>query len=123
MKMSASLPDDDGNGLGVIAASLVEHPTRLHVIVALMDCRRITVETDTGRQEATARVRRIEVVLDDDDKAAIRRLLQRSFERRTGVTVLPLELEDDLRAAFEGIDPKTGELLDPPHTGADEPGP
>jgi len=32
-------------------------------------------------------------------------------ERRTGKTVLPFDLEEDMRAAFGNVDPSTGEIL------------
>ena len=39
-------------------------------------------------------------------------MLRRALEVRTGKTVLPFDLEEDMRVAFEGIDPSTGEVLD-----------
>ena len=48
------------------------------------------------------------------DEAEVKRLMQimrRQHERRTGSTVLPLDLEDDLRSVFgEHVDPDTGEI-------------
>ena len=99
-KMSSSLPTGDGNGLAAIAAELVENPNKVHVVVALIDCMTITQNTDTGDVIPTTRVRRIEVVTDPEDGRRMRTLLRREFERRTGKTVLPFELEDEMRRAF-----------------------
>ena len=99
-KMSSSLPTGDGNGLAAIASDLVENPNKVHVVVALIDCMTITQNTDTGDVIPTTRVRRIEVVTDPEDGRRMRTLLRREFERRTGKTVLPFELEDEMRRAF-----------------------
>lgn len=101
LKLSAALPaSDDTNGLGVIADALVASPGDFHVVVAVLDCKKIETDTDTGEQTPTARIRRIEVVTRKDDKARLRALATRAFEKRTGKTVLPLDLEDELRDAF-----------------------
>ena len=57
----------------------------------------------------TARIRRIEWIKSDKDQVAL--ILRRAMEERTGKTVLPFDLEEDMRAAFQGIDPHTGEIL------------
>jgi hypothetical protein len=46
------------------------------------------------------RIRRIEAITDAGDRASLQRLMMREFERRTGQLVLPLDLENDVRAAF-----------------------
>ena len=101
--IGGTLPVGDANGLAAIAAELIEDPGRLHVMIAVIDCAKVTTKTDTGDRLATVRVRRIERVLPDDHGAA-EVLMRRSLEQRTGHTVLPLELEDDLRAAFAEIE-------------------
>lgn len=99
VKLAGTLPDGERNGLTQITADLVTAPTQLHVVVAVVDCKRITTDLDTGDVVPTARVRRVEVVL-DADKPAVLRLLRRSHEERTGQAVLPLDLEDELREAL-----------------------
>lgn len=63
---------------------------------------------------------RIEALLPGDADHA-RRMLQRAFEHRTGVTTLPIDLEEDLRSAFifddEDVDPVTGEVKPDEETG------
>ena len=99
--LAGNLPDGPANGLAVIAGELVEHPTRVHVVVALIDTCKVTTRVDSGNQVATVRVRRLEVITDPADAAQLRHLLEREFERRTGQCVLPFDLEQDVRAAFE----------------------
>lgn len=115
IKLTSSLPDhEENNGLGAIADAMVGDPTSLHVAVVVLDTKKIETDIDTGEATPTARVRRIEIIDRDDDKARLRELSTRAFEARTGKTVLPLDLEDELRAAFGAarVDTDTGELLD-----------
>jgi hypothetical protein len=85
-----------------------------HVVLAVVDCKKITTDMDTGEVEPTARILRIEAVRRDDyDQAA--RLLRRSLEDRHGSTVLPFDTEQDLEDLFAGM-PDT----DVPPTGGTE---
>jgi len=110
VKLSSALPDD--HGLTAVADALVHETDRLHVVVALVKTKKLTTDVDTGDIDPTAAIRRIEVVAGDE--AEVKRLMQimrRQHERRTGSTVLPLDLEDDLRSVFgEHVDPDTGEI-------------
>lgn len=110
-KIASGLPGGDANGLTAIARELIDTPHEIHVVVALVDCKRITTDNDSGEIVPTARIRRIEVIGDGEDKTLANKMLRRSLERRTGKTVLPFDLEEDLRAAFGRIDPDTGEIL------------
>lgn len=111
-KLAPALPKGDSNGLNALARQLINTPEDIHVVVALVDCKSITTDVDTGDIEPTARIRRVEVI-SEDDKATVALMLRRALERRTGKTVLPFDLEEDVRAAFGNIDPQTGEILDP----------
>lgn len=108
--LASGLPKGKGNGLTAIARALIDQPHDVHVIVALVDCKKVTVDNDSGEIEPTARIRRVEVILGDDKDMAAK-MLRRALEKRTGKTVLPFDLEEDLRAAFGRIDPDTGEIL------------
>lgn len=110
-KLASSLPGGDGNGLVAIARELIDSPHKVHVVIALVDCKRITVDNDSGETVPTARIRRIEPLSDPEDKALSQKMLRRALERRTGQTVLPFDLEEDLRTAFGNVDPHTGEIL------------
>jgi hypothetical protein len=101
--IGGNLPVGDKNGLSAIAAELVAEPDRMHVMLAVIDTQKVTRKTDTGEQIATVRIRRIERVL-GQDLATAEKLIRRALEHRTGMTVLPLDVEDDMRSAFENFD-------------------
>lgn len=122
-KLSSRLPDGNTNGLPALAPRLVSDPHMVHVAVVLLDCQKTTLDYDTGETIPTARVRAIEPITGiDRDLAA--QMMRRAVESRTGQTVLPIELEDELSAVFEnlgpaseagddapdGVDPETGEI-------------
>ena len=109
-KITSSLPGGDANGLVAIARDLIDNPHEIHVVIALVDCKKTTTDNDSGAVEPTARIRRIEVI-DGPDKDLAAKMMRRALEQRTGKTVLPFDLEEDLRAAFGNIDPDTGEIL------------
>lgn len=109
--LSGALPKGDANGLGPIVRDLIDQPHRFHVVLAILDCSKVTTNNDTGEVIPVARIRRIEVVLKDDLHVG-EQLMRRSLEKRAGRSVLPLELEDEMRLAFRNIDPRTGEKTD-----------
>lgn len=83
-KLSSSLPKSaDRNGLAAIAGTLTVDPQRFHVVVAVVDCQRVTLDADSGVREPTARIRAIEVVPERDEHTAAG-LLVRAYEARTG---------------------------------------
>lgn len=102
-KLAAKLPAGSANGLGAISEALVEQPDRIHVVLMLVDCSKISTDTDSGDVIPTVRIRRIEPITDGVDGHRLRQILRRAWERRTGKDVLPIDLEDDINAAF-GID-------------------
>lgn len=108
-KLASSLPKGDGNGLDSLARDLIDQPHDVHVIVALVDCKKITTDNDDGTIEPTARIRRIEVIT-EADKDLASKMLRRALEKRTGKTVLPFDLEEDMRAAFGSVNLQTGEI-------------
>jgi hypothetical protein len=108
--LASNLPKGDANGLNALSADLVASPHDIHVVVALIDCKKTTVDNDTGEVVPTARVRRIEAITQADRDLAAK-MLRRAMEKRTGKTVLPFDLEEDMRAAFGNVDPDTGEIL------------
>lgn len=106
-KLAGKLPSGDANGLAAIAGEMLENPEQVHVVIALVDCSKITTDTDSGDVVPTARVRRIEAIKDPADGRRMRALLRREWERRTGKTVLPFEMEEEMRSAF-GEDDRDG---------------
>jgi aminopeptidase C len=115
--IGGALPVGDSDGLSALASSLIEHPAQLRVMLAVIDCQKITTKTDSGEKIATVRVRRIEQVLAEDLTTA-EKLLRRALESRTGQTTLPLDLEDEIAAVFKDFDPDAE-----PGQGGDEPKP
>lgn len=103
VSLAGALPKGDANGLDPIVSALVEDPRGMHVVLAIVDCKKITTNADTGEVVPTIRVRRIEAIL-TEDKPLAQRLMRRALETRSGRTTLPMSLEDDLIAAFEDTD-------------------
>jgi hypothetical protein len=98
--LAGRLPEGDRNGLDALVTELVEDPEKVHVVIALVDCSKVTTNVDTGEVVPTMRIRRIEAVRDPEDGRTMRQLLRREWERRTGKVVLPFELEEEMRRAF-----------------------
>jgi ribosome maturation protein Sdo1 len=97
-KLNSALPKGEANGLAAIARELIDQPATVHVVVVLVDCKRVTTDIDTGDIEPTARIRRIEPI--KGDKELVSKIMRRAMEERTGKTVLPFDLEEDMRSAF-----------------------
>jgi hypothetical protein len=123
-KLNSGLPKDPGkNGLAWIGRDLLNNPQNRHIMLAVVDCSKITTDTDTGSREPTARVLRIERV-HPDDVPEVERLVRRALEHRMGDTVLPLDVEREIDAWLgEGfrLNPETGEL-EPVHDETDPDG-
>jgi hypothetical protein len=107
-KLTSSLPKGEANGLQHLARALLDNPHDVHVVIALVDCKKIDTDVDTGDVEPTARIRRVEAVTGDDKSVAT--LRRGAGARRTGQTVLPYDLEEDMRTVFGDFDPGTGEI-------------
>lgn len=99
-RMATGLPTAEHNGLEPIIGDLIDHPHRPRLAVVVLDCPRTTLDNDTESAEATVRIRRIEVI-DGEDSTEATNLLRRAYERRTGQTVLPLDLEEELRGLWD----------------------
>lgn len=107
VKTNALLPKGDENGLSAIAAVLVDEgasrsPKRLRAVLAIVDTKRVGIDSDTGEEQATVRFRRVEVLLADDLGEA-EKLIRRALEFRSGQAVLPLDLEDEITQAFRDM--------------------
>lgn len=105
VRLASTLPKgEESNGLAEIVNQLVAGSDKLHVAVVILDIQKITHDVDTAEDVPTVRVRRIEPVLDVGDKAYLGRIATRAFERRRNQTVLPMEMEDEVRSAFGELD-------------------
>jgi hypothetical protein len=100
VKLASTLPNNKANGLDAITADLIRNPERFKVVMAIVDCKSLTTDVDTGEVVPTARIRRIEAVLRSDMGSA-RLLMERATEARTGQVALPMEFAEEMRAAFE----------------------
>jgi DNA segregation ATPase FtsK/SpoIIIE-like protein len=88
-KLASKLPkDNDHNGLNALSRKLINDPGAEHTIIAVIDCSKITTDTDTGDVEPTVRILRVETANDSDTTEA-RTMLRRALEKRTGSRVLP----------------------------------
>lgn len=100
-RLGGSLPKSvEMNGLADIAGQMVGNPDDVYVAVVVLSTKKITTEIDTGNVVPTAAIRRIEPILDDTDRRRLGQIVTRAFERRTGKTVLPLDMEDEMREIF-----------------------
>jgi hypothetical protein len=104
VSMSGKLPSGDGNGLVAVLSELVRETAAQFVTICLVDCKRVTLDKDTGEKIPTVRVRRIEVLLDADDVKIARRLMERALSARTGQETLPYDLAAEIDMAFGSED-------------------
>jgi hypothetical protein len=113
MKLKSTLPKGDADGLSPLEGRLDADPeSRQVVALVILDVIARTESLVTHERELTLKLRRVEALLPGDAEHA-RRMLSRAFEQRTGVVTLPIDLEDDLRSAFDEVfDPTTGEAVD-----------
>ena len=91
-----TLPKDDArNGLVRVERQLIDDPDQTHVIVAVVNQRRVTSDADTGETIPTARVLHIEAITGADADSA-RQLLTSACKARTGSETLPFESDEQL---------------------------
>jgi len=109
-KLSGSLPKEDRNGIGHLVGQFVEDPTRRHVLIAVVDTAKVTQNVDTGDEEPTLRILRVEQIR-PEDAASGERLMRRAMQERTGQSTLALYLADEISAIFQeaSLDRRTGE--------------
>lgn len=93
VRLSSKLPADyETNGLDARARALIANPDDMIVAVVWMDAQKVTHDTDSGSDVPTARIRRIEPLGDVGTvTAAVRDLVGKAFEARTGRTPIPFE--------------------------------
>lgn len=111
VKLSSKLPGDfEVNGLDSFAQDLIDDPQRLRIAVVWLDTQKVTVDTDSGTEVPTVRVRRIEPLGDAGEVSqAIRDAVGAAMEERTGRTPLPFEIaqvfpEHRDQDALDGVD-------------------
>lgn len=99
-KLSSSLPKEyEEQGLSSINRELIARPQETHIVIAVIDCKSITTDVDSGYDIATARILHIEPMKDPEAEDRARDMLLAAQERRTGRRMLPI------------VDGTTGEIL------------
>jgi DNA segregation ATPase FtsK/SpoIIIE-like protein len=114
MKIATQLPKGPQNGLVAIDRALVNQPDQSHIIVAEVDCKSITTDTDTGDTEPTVRILHVEVITDrSGNHDLVRAAMDAAYRRRTGDNPLPFDLAT-ASGVFTGgtfdVDVDTGEI-------------
>ena len=107
IKMGTTMPTGDANGLADpdVIREMFDDPTKMRVGIVIFNAPKFDGDTEAGTETRKLTIRRVEVILDDTkgDASALQRLLVRAYERRTGATTLNTDLEEDVRAAFDGL--------------------
>jgi hypothetical protein len=117
VKPNALMPKGEANGFAAIADELIKNPNQLRAALIIFDAKRGTEDYDLHDTIVTVRIRRGEMVL-PQDLSAVEQMIRRALEFRSGQTTLELELEDEIRQAFDSMkDPDS--TADPDE---DEPG-
>jgi hypothetical protein len=104
VKMSGTLPAGDGNGLESIVFQLSD-ATKIHVGICMVSGKTGNTDFESGDTVITARLRRIEIILDPEDRKVAERLMMRALQKRTGHQTLPYDLEEEMRGVFDAFDP------------------
>lgn len=99
----ALLPKGEPNGFTAIADDLEKDPLRYRAAVVVFNAKRATRDFDEpGAEVITVRVLRVARLLPQDLPFA-EAALRRAAEFDAGETTLPLDLEDEIRKAFEAM--------------------
>lgn len=89
VRMWATLPKDhEANGLTAIEKALIADPAETHIVVAILNRKRLKIEDDDNETIPTARIVHIEP-LEGDDASTATVLLMRALKARTGAETLP----------------------------------
>ncbi len=99
VSLSSKLPAGDGNGLEVVVYALKD-PGAVIPCVCLVSGKYEKNDFESGETVTTARIRRIEAILDDEDRKIVENVMRRALDRRTGREALPYDLEEEIRGAF-----------------------
>jgi len=79
--------------LGLLEKSMISDPLEQHLVIAVVDCMTIALDTATDKQEATLRLVAIEPVLRQDSEL-VRAAARRARDKRTGAQPLIPDPDD-----------------------------
>jgi hypothetical protein len=105
VKTLGPLPQGDANGLTHYGQALDKDRLTLRFAVVVFDCANVEEKTAEETSIIKPRTRRVELVTDPGDAPVLADLVRRAWERRNGLEMLPLGLENDFRAAMDALDP------------------
>jgi hypothetical protein len=118
LKGTALMPHGDRDGFTPIADELAKDPLRVRAAIVIFNCKRGTTDFAADETALTIELLRAELLLAQDLGDA-ERLLRRALEFRSGQTTLDLELEDEIKRAFDAmrepdspVDPDEGQADD-----------
>lgn len=125
MKIAGALPKGEANGLATLDRIVTSDTEMRHVVIAVLATKKVVTDIETNETEAQMRIERIERILPLDVEVA-EQLLRRALQKRSGQTVLPIDVEDDISSAFRealldihGDDPTTSAKDDRPTSDGD----
>lgn len=102
MKLNSALPKGEADGLTALEGQMLKKQKPI-VALVILEPAAVAEDLKTHDKELKVGIRRIEALLPEDVEAATR-LIQRSYESRTGDATLPIELENDINEALKGVD-------------------
>jgi hypothetical protein len=105
MKLKATLPKGDLDGLSPSELAVDRHPDEPILVVMHLEASTRTEELATGLRQVSLSIRHIEVAL-GADALEVNGILDRRYRARTGKETLPFD-----------FDPDTGEVHDEPQDG------
>lgn len=103
VKLKSTLPKGEGNGLDAIVSELIHDPKRYRIGIIIFDNKHTDADHDSGEIVPIVRIRRVEVVVEDDISIA-ENLMRRSLDKRCGGETLPFDIDEDLKLAFPPSD-------------------
>lgn len=111
VRLSSKLPGDfEVNGLDQHVQELIDDPKTLRIAVVWLDTQKVTVDTDSGAEVPTIRIRRIEPLGDADDVSnEIRKAVAVAMEKRTGRTPLPFDIVEVTEERYSDTLPEDDE--------------
>jgi hypothetical protein len=102
MKLKGTLPKGESDGLTPLEGRIAKKDSEHVAVMMILDVESTEKLRHTGEIIVKLGIRRVEAILPDDLESATQ-LIRRAYESRTGETTLPIELEDDLKAAMAGV--------------------